>query len=233
MRVWITRSQPGADRQAAVLRGHGHQVLVAPVIRIVPLAERAPVGPFTDAVFLSEHAVAIGVPALQAAGVELSSLAVYAVGPSTASRLAELGVSATVPPVASSEGLLALEQFAAPAHRVVLIVAGEAGRDVLAGGLQARGARVHRFAVYRREAAVHIDADLSGVEAIAVGSGDGVEITARLWFAAHGRSDVPVFVPSQRIAVLAGKLGFSRVHTCTGADADALLDGLSSFTTDG
>lgn len=233
MRVWITRSQPGADRQAAALRADGHHALVAPVIRISPLAGPPPAGPWTDLVFLSEHAVRFGVPGLRAAGVDPALLAVFAVGSSTAARLAELGISATVPRLASSEGLLALPEFVDPRRHSVLIVAGKGGRDVLARELRHRGARTGTFAVYQREPIDHVDEDLTGVEAIVVGSGDGIEIMARLWFATHGRSDVPVFVPSRRVADLAGKLGFSRVYTCAGASADALLDGLRAFTTNG
>ena len=63
--------------------------------------------------------------------------------------------------------------------------------------------------------------------------GFGSENMARLWFAAAGRIDVPVLVPSQRVAALGGQLGFSRVHACAGASADALLDGLSAITKNG
>ncbi|MDH3643225.1 MAG: uroporphyrinogen-III synthase, partial [Gammaproteobacteria bacterium] len=96
-----------------------------------------------------------------------------------------------------------------------------------------RGARVEKFAVYKRQAVEAVDQDLTGVEAIAVASGDGFESMARVWFAADGSSDVPVFVPSPRVAAKGARLGFSRVFTCAGASADALLDGLTAFTNSG
>lgn len=233
MLVWITRSQPGADRQAAALRRQGHRALVAPVVTISPVPGRPPPGPFTDIVFLSEHAVRFGVDGLKTAGLDLGSLDVFAVGSATAARLAEMGVSAAIPQAPSSEGLLAMPEFAKAPGRAVLIVAGEAGRDVLALGLQDRGARTRKLSVYRRQPVDRLADDLSGVEAIAVGSGDGFEIMARLWFAAGGSGDVPVFVPSARVAALGGQLGFSRVHVCAGAGADALLEGLSTITGNG
>jgi uroporphyrinogen-III synthase len=244
MIVWITRSQPGADRQAQVLRAHGHRALVAPVMAIsrisAPVVSEAPKssvlpaqsGAFTDILFLSEHAVEFGVEQLPD-DVDYSCVRVFAVGSNTAARLAEAGLTALTPGIASSEGILAMPELADVSSRVVLIIAGEGGRDVLAAGLEARGARVHRLEVYRRQAIGATGVDISGVDAIAVGSGDGFEFTARLWFAAGGRSDVPVFVPSERVAAIGERLGFSMVYDCAGADADALLRGLTTFTTDG
>jgi uroporphyrinogen-III synthase len=227
--VWITRSQPGADRQASALREHGHQTLVAPVTKISALSDPPPRGSFTDIIFLSEHAVRFGVSRLLDAGFDLASVAVFAIGLSTAARLSEFGVSSETPAVPSSEGLLAMPEFADASGRRVLIVAGDGGRDVLAAGLQADGARTCKFSVYRRQAVNGLEVELHGVQAIAVGSGDGFEFMSRLWFAAGGHGDIPVFVPSRRVAGMGEELGFSRVYPCAGADADALLAGLAAF----
>ena len=228
--VWITRSQPGADLQASAIREHGHQALVAPVTKISQLPDPPPRGPFTDIIFLSEHAVRFGVSRLLDAGFDLSSVAVFAIGLGSAARLSELGVSSRTPAVPSSEGLLAMPEFADASGRRVLIVAGIGGRDVLAGGLEADGANTSKFNVYRRQAVDRLGVELDDVDAIAVGSGDGFEFMSRLWFAAGGRADIPVFVPSGRVASMGVLLGFSRVYPCAGADADALLAGLAAFT---
>lgn len=233
MRVWVTRSQPGAGRQADALARHGHLVLTAPVLTIVEVMGSPPSGAFTDVVFLSEHAVRFGVPRLLEAGVDLTATRIAAVGSSTAARLAERGIVASVPVQTSSEGLLAMPSFAEVAGREMLLVSGEGGRILLESTLTHRGARVEKFAVYKRQAVAAVGEDLSDVEAIAVASGDGFEFMARVWFAADGSSDVPVFVPSQRVAAKGAGLGFSRVFTCAGASADALLDGLTAFTNSG
>ncbi|MDH3642772.1 MAG: uroporphyrinogen-III synthase, partial [Gammaproteobacteria bacterium] len=221
MRVWVTRSQPGADRQADALARHGHVVLTAPVLTIVEVTGPPPSGAFTDVVFLSEHAVLLGVPRLIDAGIDLTAARIAAIGSSTAARLGDQGIAASVPVVASSEGLLAMRSFAEVAGREILLVSGDGGRDLLENSLTDRGARVEKFAAYKRQAVDAVDQDLADVEAIAVASGDGFEIMARVWFAADGSSDVPVFVPSQRVAAKGPRLGFSRVFTCTGASADA------------
>lgn len=233
MRVWVTRSQPGADRQADALARHGHLALTAPVITIVEVAGLPPSGAFTDVVFLSEHAVVIGLPRLIDAGLDLTVTRTAAIGSSTAARLGDQGIAAAVPVVPSSEGLLAMRSFTEVAGRQILLVSGEGGRNLLENTLTERGAVVEKFAAYKRQAVVAVDEDLAGVDAIAVASGDGFEIMARVWFAADGSSDVPVFVPSERVAAKGARLGFSRVFTCAGASADALLDGLTAFTNSG
>src|SRR6056297_2842229 len=121
MKVWITRSQPGADRQAAALRDAGHDVVVAPVIRIEATGSPPPAGPFDELVFLSEHAVRAGLPPLRAAAWFIDARA-FAVGARTAAVLADAGVRAATPEEPTSEGLLAMPAFAAvDRHRVLLV----------------------------------------------------------------------------------------------------------------
>lgn len=233
MHVWITRSQPGAGRQAAALEGRGHRALVAPVVTICEVSGAPPRGVFSELIFLSEHAVRFGIGRLLTANFDLSSVRVFAIGSSTAARLAEAGVAALIAPVASSEGVLAMADLTELAGKGVLIIAGVGGRDVLAPVLIERGARVEKLDVYRRQAVDEITEAVPEVDAIAVASGDGFEFMARLWFAAGGRGEVPVLVPSQRIADFGDRLGFSVVHTCAGAGVDALLDGLRVFEKNG
>jgi uroporphyrinogen-III synthase len=115
----------------------------------------------------------------------------------------------------------------------VLIVGGLGGRDVLEKTLTARGARVEKLAVYQRQAVDAVALDVDSVEAIAVASGDGFAAVARLWFAAGGCGDVPVLVPSWRVAGLGAGLGFSNVFTCAGAGADAVIEALESVSSTG
>ena len=57
MRVWVTRSEPGASRLAAALRQAGHAPWTAPTLDIERLDAPLPAGLFTLTAFLSEHAV--------------------------------------------------------------------------------------------------------------------------------------------------------------------------------
>lgn len=230
VRVWLTRSQPGADRQARALRERGFDVLVAPVITIRLEDAPAPEGPFDRVVFLSEHAVRNGLPALRRSGA-LQGARVLAVGARTAAVLGEQGIAAAVPAEPTSEGLLALGELAQVAGERVLLVRGVGGRVELAETLAARGARVEQYRCYRREPVRRVDGALAGCDAIVVASGEGLRAAAPLWRAAGGRADVPVLVPSGRVADLAVALGFSRIHDCRGADEAAVLAALGQLDT--
>ena len=243
MRVWVTRSLPGGERQAQALRAAGHECVVAPVIDIEPVHSAAPEGPFDIVIFVSEHAVRLGLPQL-----DLTAATLLAVGPRTAEVL-QRAVSERpgwmAGPVqtgvrADSEGLLALPVLTTAAGRHVLIVTGAGGRGVLQEQLEARGARVSRFTVYRRVARLSSDVDPTPtardgtvtvfppvtIDAISAGSGDGLAAIAELWFGAGGRADVPCLVPSARLVDTAVALGFRSVHDCGGADDAAVLRGL-------
>ena len=224
MKVWITRSQPGADRQAQALAAAGHDPLVAPVLEIRPLPGSAPEGPFDIVIFLSEHAVRHGLPRLRVAGAQL-----LAVGARTAAVLRAAGCDAEQPARADSEGLLALPLLRDVTGRRVLLVCGADGRMLLATELAARGAQLARFVCYRRCVCAVDPTVLVAVDVIAVGSADGLAAAARPWFAGGGRADVPLLVPSARVREQGVALGFSNVHDCAGADDQSLLLGLRAL----
>lgn len=214
MRVWVTRSQPGADRLAQALRSCGYQVTVAPVIDVEPTNAPRPHGRFQQVIFLSEHAVRL------AAGIEFCGGArVSAVGGATARALEERGVSAEVPANSSSEGLLLLFSDEKVTGCRVLIVAGEGGRKVLRDTLLARGARVCEYLCYRRLANPVPDESLRSVDAILIASQDGFRHVARLWFDSGGSAEISVIAASGRIAGLAAELGFKNVQISGGGAA--------------
>ena len=239
MRVWVTRSEPGASRTAAHLATAGHQPLVVPVVAIQALAVEPKslgqqTGPISDVIFLSEHAVVPGVELMQRAGIKLGGLRAFAIGPQTAACLTALGVQPIVPAVASSEGLLACSELVALSNRTLAIFAGEGGRERLREGLEQRGGSVVRCPLYRRVPVpvdeVRAALEPAVIEAIAVSSGDGFRWAAQVWFAARGRPRVPVLTPSQRVSDMAHGLGFAQAYTCEGAGAEALLAGLAKVT---
>lgn len=226
MRVWVTRSQPGADRQADDLRRGGHEAVVAPVLKAVATPRPPPEGPFDVVIFLSEHAVRFGLPLLQQQPW-MSRARVLAVGARTAAVLEAAGVDARMPAgPATSEGLLSSPMLEDVAGRRVLLVRGRGGRAVLAAELRKRGAVVVGYACYRREALSRVDVEVRVCDAILVSSGEGLREVVQLWRAAAGRDDVPVLVPSARVARLGVELGFSNLHDCGGADSGAVLAAL-------
>ena len=170
---------------------------------------------------------------LGAEKVPMAGSIVLAVGERTGAALAELGVDAKVPQLHSSVGLLELPELTQVPNKRILLVAGISGRDLLSCELTARGADIHRLSVYRRVAVDKLSSEqtrlLRDVEAIVVSSGDGFKNAARLWFAANGDADVPVLVPSARVALQGATVGLGNVHDCAGADCDAVLRGLAEI----
>jgi uroporphyrinogen-III synthase len=232
VKVWVSRSRPGAERQAAALREAGYEPVVAPVIEIETLEQTPPEGPFDTVIFLSEHAVRLGLPALEQlpwfAGTQR-----LAVGARTAAGLELRGLNVAIPPVATSEGLLDLTRLRRLQRRRVLLVTGAGGRSLLDRELVARGALVRRLECYRRVVRQRLEADVHGCDAVIAASGEGLRQVATLWLGAGGRADVPVLVPSARVARLGVELGLFNLHDCGGADSDAWLRGLAQLQSAG
>lgn len=142
---------------------------------------------------------------------------VYAVGQATARAIGQrLAVTATTPVQDySSEGLLALPGLAQPQGRQFGIITGELGRQTLAQNLQARGARVHTAAVYRREniavARARLQALLGEADAAFISSGQALAHLHHLTPVAlkPKLNKLQLVVPSSRVVKLALALGFS------------------------
>ncbi len=226
-RLWLTRSRPGADRQARELRAAGLDVIVAPVFTIEPLAAQAPAGPVDLVVFLSENGV------LHAPGYAYCADAVViAIGARTAEVLESRGVPAVVAADADSESVLAMPLLADVAQRRVIVVTGEGGRRLVASVLAARGAAVEELCCYRRVAVAAPDIDVESIDTIVAASGEGAALAARRWRAGGGAADVPVLVPSARVGAVVRELGFTRVVECDGAGTHAILRGMEQLRTD-
>ena len=163
--VWVTRTEPGASTLAAALEAAGYAVLKAPVLEIRPRSFEPVRGSFDVGLFLSVHAVRFA-----AAEVAGEVQALFAVGSRTRSALRERGFDATVPDIETGEGLL--ETLADVAGKRILIVTGTGGRNLLADGLQDRGASVTRLDVYLRYPLTPV-VDSGTVHLIVASSGDG------------------------------------------------------------
>ncbi|MDN5863028.1 MAG: uroporphyrinogen-III synthase [Salinisphaera sp.] len=108
----------------------------------------------TMAVFISRNAVdwlwRLPVDSMRL----LNDCRLFAVGPATAARLHEYGLTQVATPEvgADSESLLALRLLAAPHNEQILIVRGCGGRELIATTLRERGAVVEYLEVYERRA---------------------------------------------------------------------------------
>ena len=221
MRVWVTRTEPGATRLAAAIEQLGLATFKAPVLRIEPCRAQPPQGRFDLALFVSEHAVAHaarngwthapwhGCPAA-------------AIGAWADSALREHGIDPCM--AAQADAASVFKALHAVPQRT-LIVKGQGGRDTLQRKLRQHGGTVVEWDVYRRAAA---QPDLAGqdVDAIVASSGAGVRGIAKAWFAEGRDAAVPLLAPSSRVAELAAAAGFENVVVTLGANPVAVAAAL-------
>ncbi len=226
--LWLTRSQPGAQRLAEQLADAGFASWTGPVLMIQRSEPKtdASAWPLASAelvVVLSEHAVLHG-QTLPWQGWVAAGAHIMAVGERTAVALAQRGVVAQSPRLSSSEGLL--EEMLPQAlvqQRRVLLLAGHQGRDSLARELRARGADVVELPLYRRVPVAKLEVPVAKIGALVASSGDGMAAADQLWRAAGGAPTLPVFVPSVRVVELAKGFGWPNAYNCEGASPQRVV----------
>ena len=131
----------------------------------------------------------------------------------------------------TARGLLACPQLDAQRveGRLVAIVKGEGGRDLLARELAGRGAEVIEANVYRRRAPERLADMLDGVrESIDVVTATSAEALENMLEAApwttRWLSDRLLVTVSERVADIARSRSLSRVSVATGADAASIVE---------
>ena len=171
MRLLVTRPQEDGERTAAALRARGHEVLLAPLLRIEAVAAELPPGPF--AAILTTSANAARAMQKHPRIGELRGLPLLTVG----ARSAEAAHAAGFLQVRSADGdardlvALAARHFSG-APGPLLYLAGEDRAADLAGELRRHGLTVHTAIVYRAVAAERFAPPIA--QAIAAGEIDGV-----------------------------------------------------------
>jgi uroporphyrinogen III methyltransferase / synthase len=159
-RIVVTRAREQAGDLIRALSALGAEVVAAPTIRVVPVADldalRAALTapePYDWIVFTSQNAVAIVCERLAAWGLGPAALArvnVAAIGPATAAALRRRGIEpALVPERFVAEAVVtALAARCAMRGKRVLVPRARAARDALPDGLRALGAVVDVLPVY-------------------------------------------------------------------------------------
>ena len=154
-----------------------------------------------------------------------------AVGVGTQRALHRLGIAADAPSRMDSEGLLAMPALASIRGHAIGLVTGSGGRGLLEPALRARGGRVLRADVYAREPSLLAPARLQALHVLcerprkvllALTSGEALQ-GLLLQCTDPRLRNVAVIAASERLAVLAGEVGFTRVATAASARPAALL----------
>ncbi len=150
----MTRPDPDGERSAALLRARGHQVMVAPLLRVMMLDNpELGAGPWSAVAFTSTNAVRAAERHRRFA--ELVRLPAYTVGARTRSAALGVGFSA----VRSAEGdardlVRLIVEHRQPGALPLLYLAGEARSGDLGLALSSQRVRAETVIVYCAEPAM-------------------------------------------------------------------------------
>ncbi|MDG4554119.1 MAG: uroporphyrinogen-III synthase [Candidatus Competibacter sp.] len=247
--VLVTRPEHQAENLCRMIERHGGVAIRWPALIIVEPRDPAPalalferLADYDLAIFTSANAVDRALPAIRKRGGIPDRLDIAAVGRASGRALARHGIDRCLQPGDdfSSEGLLALPRLRDVTGQRIVIVRGEDGRELLAETLSARGARVDRAEVYRRErpAAGDIETLLvrwkrGEIGAVTVTSGENLRnLFDMLGVAGQDYlRDTPLIVVSPRIRQIAAEYGCRHLLLARDAGDDAIAAALLDLTT--
>jgi uroporphyrinogen-III synthase len=167
VKVLVTRPAHQNQKLYDLVRAHGGEPVVCPLIKIEPtyahevlLTVLTRIDEIDIAIFVSTNAVTHGLGALRAQGQTLSeSTQVFAVGATTALMLqaADIRVDGVPLGLSAANGLRALPTFRNVSNRRVVVFRGNGGESSLLEWLKNEGARVFVAETYRREMPIEIN----------------------------------------------------------------------------
>ncbi|WP_339450409.1 uroporphyrinogen-III synthase [Pseudomonas sp. EA_5y_Pfl2_R50] len=243
-RLLLTRPADDCAALAETLAAQGVFSSCLPLLEIAPLPVSATIRrslaelvQCSAVIVVSKPAARIALEWLDVCGMALPATPWFSVGAATAQILLERGLDASFPAQGDdSEALLQLPRLrqvvSQPGARV-MILRGEGGRELLAERLRERGASVEYLELYRRDLPAYAPGELprrikaERLNGLVVSSGQGFEHLRQMagdaWPAV---AQLPLFVPSPRVAELAHAAGAQIVVDCRGASAAALLTAL-------
>lgn len=164
LNVLITRPKHQATALIEAVQAAGYQAYSLPSIEIVPLPCHselaqllAHIQQYQCIIFTSANAVLHSLEFIyQLLDKQPKQLRVVAIGPATKRALEAVSCHVDImPAVANSESLLNLSELHDVNRQHIAIIKGASGRELLAQGLQERGASVSGISVYQRQQPAH------------------------------------------------------------------------------
>ena len=247
VRVLVTRPESAAGRLADAFAAEGAVAIRVPAVAIAPVADRgsaqrlgARLADVAIAVFTSVNAVDGFFDLVAGGDGARMPPVVLAVGRATADALrSRAAVHVHTPSERfDSEGLLACAELDARcvAGRLVAVVKGEGGRNLLATELARRGAEVIEANVYRRRAPERL-AEMLGdaresIDIVTVTSAEALEnLAGAASWTVPWLSRRTVVTVSERVAGVARALNLSRVVVAGGADPASIVEAVARTVT--
>jgi uroporphyrinogen-III synthase len=144
MRVLVMRPQADAERTARRLAAHGHEAVIAPVLRIEGTDEPPPSDAFSGVILTSANAV----PALATIAAQVDDLPIFAVGERTGSQAAEAGFADVRMAEGDAASLAVLIGASLPPRAKLLHVAGRERKPEPEASLAAAGFSISTWVAY-------------------------------------------------------------------------------------
>lgn len=151
MRLLLTRPEPDAKRTAAALQARGHEVIIAPLLRIEAITD-AEIGAGPWAAILITSANAAPAIAAHKRYAELRGLPVFAVGERSAQAMRDAGFAQVSSAGGDVHDLVHLVAQRVKPGASLLYLAGAERAGDLAGELGAQNFAVHTVVIYRAAA---------------------------------------------------------------------------------
>lgn len=243
--IWLTRPRFQLSGLTSAIEERGGRVQALPMFEIEALPGNQAIkqklldlDQYDLLFFISTNAARLGMEAINGFWPQLPGhLRFFSVGPTTAEALAEYGVRAQYPDTGmNSEAMLAMPALADIDGHRALLFRGEGGREILAGGLREKGARVDYAEVYRRTLPDYSEAFLrqclqdARPDVLVVSSAEALDNLHNLLYPLWpGLLQTDLLVSSDRLVEKAGTLGFNRVHNAEGATDPAIVAALEDW----
>lgn len=248
LRVIITRPLAQAKSWRVELNRHGIAAECVPAMSIEAVQDDAAkqavknvildFDNFQQAIFVSQNAVRYGLEWLDRYWPQLpEGINYYAIGASTAQLLEADGIEVQAADKAmNSEALLQLLDGQVTAQDKVIIFRGCGGRPYLGDVLEERGAQVSYAELYHRilpeKSVVELEAlQLGEGDILSVHSGESLQNLLQLLQCAKVKcwAQLPLLVPSERVAGMAAKWGFQTIISAENASDESMYQALKRW----
>lgn len=215
MRVLVTRPEPGASKTASLLREMGHDPVVLPLSRTVPIepADPADAAGFDAMALTSTNAI---LHAPDGFAARYSGLLCFCVGEKTGEATADAGMTKVISAGGDVDALVALIADALPKGSQILYPCGKRRRPALEGELGKRGYAVTALETYRTEPVDYPSEDAASL------LGDR-PLDVALAYSRYGAERLSALAESPSVAAL---FGATRVFCLSDQVADGLSDSL-------
>jgi uroporphyrinogen-III synthase len=232
VRLLVTRPEAESERTAARLRARGHEVWLAPLLRIEPVTDLTfGSGPWAGVAFTSANAIRAvsSHPRLP----ELTSLPAYTVGARTREATVAAGFARALSAEGDVEDLVRLVNANAESVRPLLYFAGTERAGDLAAALAPTGRAVETVIAYHARLVSDFDADVR--DAVARGRIEAVlhysARSAAAFLAAADAAGLAEFARSAKHFCLSAQVaaplvaaGAGAVSTAASPNESALID---------